>query len=162
MFDRFGLLPDDIRANYEREALIDRSLAAGEALSRALKAYDERLDCVFITDRVRPDEIPSMGEIVPGRWHVRRKNDGVVDSYTPITTPDGGYRDPDWGVLRELQERDLWNGARLPSGIEEEAKRILAGEREREAMRDELAEDFRAIGRLGGDGGLTRRVRGRG
>lgn len=162
MLDRFGLLPEDIRAKYEREEMIDRSLAAGQALSRAVKAFDERCDVVFISDRVRPGEVPAMGEIIPGRWHVRRRNDGAADSYIPVTTEDGGYRDPDWGILRELQERDMWSHHYVrPSALEDEAKRIVEGEREREAMREELAHDFRAISRMGGDGGMTRRLRGK-
>jgi hypothetical protein len=55
-------------------------------------------------------------KLEPGRWHVKKQNEGVPDSYMPITTPDGGYREPDSGVLNEMADRDMWRTPGSPVG----------------------------------------------
>jgi hypothetical protein len=47
--------------------------------------------------------------LVPGRWHVRRRNPMGPDTYWPIQTPDGEFREMDSGVLAEFVAADLWN-----------------------------------------------------
>ena len=158
MEDRYGLVPATIKANHEREEMVDRQMQAAFALYHALRAIDERLDLEFITERADPE-----WGVIPGRWHVVRRNPPPApDSYIPITTEDGGYREPDSGVLLEMQRRDLWRHG-IPTHEEKAAARR---EYERtvddEARVDELAHDLRAGARLPGDGGLSKRLWGKG
>lgn len=147
--DQFGLLPPEIRANIEREELIDRQMRAAVSLQRALKDMDPSLSVVFI-----PAERPKVYGITPGRWHVRRQNETTADSYMAITTPDGGYREPDHGVLRELMDRDLRREFKIPTPPKP---------KDRDEQRvDEIADDLKAAWRLPGDGGLTGRWWGKG
>ena len=158
MQDRYGLVPATIKANYEREEMVDRHVNAAIALHRALVALDDRLDVVFIPDRADPEY-----GVVPGRWHVVRKNPPPApDSYMAITTADGGYREPDSGVLTELQRRDLWKHG-LPD-LHEKPAALREYERsvDDEARVDELASDLRAGARLPGDKGLTGKWWGKG
>ena len=152
MRDAYGLVPSQIREKYEREEMVDRQIKAATALCTALKALDSRLDVVFITEGADPEY-----GVTPGRWHVVRKNDPPApDSYIAITTESGGYREPDSGVLHEMQRRDLWR-----TGVPEHV-----GKRRPESKRDdshieELAHDIRAGNRLAGDGGYTRKLWGK-
>ena len=157
MEDRYGLVPPHIRANHEREEMVDQQMAKAVSLYHALQAIDRRLDLVFISDRADPEY-----GVRPGRWHVVRKNDGAPDSYMPIETPEGSYMEPHSGVLRDLAQRDTWKHG-IPT---HEAKAAALREYERsaddEARVDELAHDLRAGARLPGDGGLYARKWGRG
>ena len=158
MRDQYGLVPPHIRQNYEREEMVDKQMAKAVSLYHALQAFDRRLDLVFINDRADPGY-----GIRPGRWHVVRKNDPPApDSYMPIETPDGKYMEPHSGILRELQERDLWKHGvpkndDKPAALKEYKRNARA-----EAMADELAADLRAGARLPGDKGLTGKWWGKG
>jgi hypothetical protein len=155
MRDALGLVPAHIKANYERREMVDSHMKAAIALCRAVKAIDERLDIEFISEGADPEY-----GVVPGRWHVVRKNPPPApDSFIPITTRDGGYCEPHSGILEELRRRDLWKeGAR-----ERYEKKFTPQKRKPdEGMVEELAHDLRAGARVAGDGGLTRRRWGRG
>lgn len=144
--DKFGLLPAGIRLNYEREAVIDDQIAKANWFDKALKKIDYRSELVWV-----PDNAPEDGSMIPGRWHIRRKNDPPAPhSYIPITRDDGGYREPASGDLVRLQQRDLWK-ERDPVPVKEEPKD------DDEGRIDELATDIRAIDRLPGEGGVHRR-----
>ena len=155
MRDALGIVPPHIKANYEREEMIDRQLSSATALFRALQALDDRLDVVFISDRADAEY-----GVVPGRWHVVRKNPPPApDSYMAITTPSGGYREPDSSVLTELQRRDLWKHG-VPQR-EDKPSAYREPPKTDEGMIDELASDIRAGHRLPGDGGMTKKLWGR-
>jgi hypothetical protein len=151
-------LPDDLR----REQQVEGQLELARHWNGFLKAIDPELSLVLAKDRA---EYP----LVPGRWHVRRKNRGAPDSYMPITGPNGEYREPDSGVLDELGRRDSW---RTRDGLDRFLREKhatedqLRKERElrREQLRDELADDFRAARRGAGDEALDegRKAWGRG
>lgn len=147
MLDRFGLLPADIAERHRQAEMIDRHLGVAQALSRALKGIDERCSIVFISDRADP----GASNMVPGRWHIRRVNDGTVDSYIPITTADGGYREPTWADLDRLRQRDLRTHFKPPNALEVEAKKIVESEKQREQMKEEMVSNFRAAKRVAGD-----------
>jgi hypothetical protein len=123
-----------------------------------LQQMDPYLECVWVSDRFPTQLIPGM---VPGRWHVRRSQPGVVDSYFPIVGPDNEYRDLGMDLIENMKAADLWK----PGAIEELASRRqrrqkrIARERalDREQTYDHLKEDMRAVGRLRGDGGMKKR-----
>ncbi len=154
MRDPHGLVPPSIKANYEREAMVDEQMAKAFSLYHALQAMDRRLDLVFIPDRADPE-----WGVKPGRWHVVRKNPPPAsDSYMAIETPDGKYMEPHSGILRDLQQRDLWKHGSPTNDARPAALREYERNLKDEQRVDELAADIRAGSRLPGDGGLTKRL----
>lgn len=152
MYDRYGLLPPVIRHDYERAEMIDRQIGAAVALCAALKDLDENLDVQFITNRADANY-----GIKPGRWHVVRSNpDPAPDTYIPITTPDGGYREPDFGVVEEMRQRDLWRTGKMEE-FTAPTKPAESKAPSREETLDALVEDSRAAMRVAGDGGMEKR-----
>lgn len=171
MQDRFGLVPDAIRADYQREEVANQQIERASALATALHAHDPQIQGVTFFDQ-RGEGLPG---VKPGRWHVWRKNEGAPDTYYPIEKPDGSYREPDFGVLAEMQQRDLW---RRPSLIPNITRRERMGhayydedpdpaeararQTAEEQRRDEVKSDFEAGRRVAGEGGMTKRKWGRG
>ncbi len=158
MRDTFGLVPPHIRANAEREELVDKHLQGAVALATALQRLDPRLELWKANDR-HPD--PPSG-VIPGYWHVVRHNDPPApDSYKPITTPSGGFREPDSGVLHELERDDSWGRHySLPTDDYDEAQKPILKQRELESeqRKDEIASNYAAAKRTAGDGGLEKRL----
>lgn len=129
---------------------------AGKALDRALRDYDRDLSLVWINEA---PELPPGA--IGGRWHVRRLNPApLAPTFIPITHPDGSYREPDFGILRELQERDMWKeGAvkrHLTHDVDAKALKYQKDLRDEQAL-DEMKSDFRAAKRVAGEGGLRSR-----
>jgi hypothetical protein len=157
--DAFDLVPPEIKARYEQAEWVERSVTAGRALERELKSlYGPEMEVVLVKPNIGPDCPQSA---IPGRWHVRRNNPPpAVPTYIPITAPDGGYRDPDSGVIAELAEIDL----RRPEVKQRFLERTRsdapdkAAERElrKEQRRDIMAMDYRAARRTRGEGGLKK------
>jgi hypothetical protein len=155
--DALGIVPPEIRAKYEREEWVERGVRAGRALERALKDMDPALDVVFIKPDIGEEYLP--GGAIPGYWHVRRNNPApAVPTYMPITTEDGGFRQPDFGVIDELRRSDLWAPGALEKALRQE-DRTRAKELAKEQRLDELKSDFRAARRVSGEGGLHKRFR---
>lgn len=156
------LLPEHVAEDIERAQQVDRELGAAEWLDRELRAKDPQL-CLCRAHDNADDE-----RLVPGYWHVKRRNDGIPDFYMPITGPNGEYREPDARVLEELDRRDLWRGGRdaVAELRDRRMKEAAARERARLLMREQeadvLAMDIAAAKRVFGDGGLERRRMGRG
>jgi hypothetical protein len=132
------VLPDWVAENYRRQEMVESHLGAAKWLAEALKGIDPELSVVWAKEGADDDRL------VPGRWHVRRDNSrhGLPDTYMAITAPDGGYREPDAGVLDELAQRDMrraGNGpdAQVRAREAREAKlRARAAERAGEARED--------------------------
>lgn len=145
MRDVFGLIPPEIRARIEAEEYRDRQAKAGRAISEALTALHPDLELVFVRHDAAPERLPSSAA-VPGRWHVHRKG---TTFFAPITTPDGGYRDPDSGILAELAQRDL----RKPGALEKVLGQVDYSSQkklESEQRQDEMVSDFKAAKRVKG------------
>jgi hypothetical protein len=164
MRDTFQLVPPEIRAMVEAEEWRDRQAKAGRAISEALTALHPDLSLVFVRHDAVPDALPPGA--VPGRWHVRKK--GPIPFFAPITTPDGGYREPDARVVMEMAERDM----RRPEvaqrvftrGEREAAKRrkdrALRKEQERDVLKEDLKAGWRVPGRIyRDDGQMVKRKR---
>lgn len=150
MKDTFGLVPPAIKRMLEAEDYTDRQAKAGAAISRALEAIHPDLSLVFVRHDAAPEVLPP--GTVPGRWHVRRS--GPVPFYMPITTPDGGYREPDSGILQEVADRDMRRDevARRVFGRPEReaAERARAKALYDEQKKDEMVSDLKAGWRVKG------------
>jgi hypothetical protein len=71
--------------------------------NKRLQELDPHLALAFAGERATGPGI------VPGRWHIRRRNPQGADTYWAITTPDGGFREMSSAVLEQFQAGDLWN-----------------------------------------------------
>lgn len=165
MQDKFGLVPPDIRAKYEREEFVDRAARAGRALETELKSiFGREMEVVLVRHDIHPDACPDRA--VPGRWHVRRRNPPPeLPTYIPILDSDGGYREPDAMVIAELEARNLRN----PKVMQETLSKTRtdqphlkpARDLYKEQRHDQLKEDFRAAKRVRGEGGLKKNYAGK-
>jgi hypothetical protein len=99
------ILPPKVQFDLEREAWAEQQEEWAKKFSKELQGLDRRLSLVWIKDSA-----PEYGGLVPGRWHVRRKNDRGPDSYMAITGPDGEYMEPTSRIFDQLQQADLWRG----------------------------------------------------
>ena len=78
-------------------------------------------------------------DLKPGYYHVLR----IAPESPPMIhvhqTPDGEFREPDDGLIQELEKGDMWNARAMRAAEERRKKR----EAEREAERAREAEDRR-------------------
>lgn len=158
--DPYGLLLPATRMNMECEAMAERVKGFGPLLDALQKFDPEIVDLKFFGPRAAERD-----GIKPGHWHVHRRNTPPApDSFIPIETPDGGYREPDFGIIEELRRRDLRN----PEVWRESVKRRDAlaeahkNPKGMDVAEDEMVSDLRAAWRVAGDGGLKKRLWGRG
>lgn len=163
MRDPYGLVPDHIKANYHAEEMAERHYRQAGALLMALRNFDpEIVDIKFFGERA-----DDRYGIHPGRWHIHRRNTPPApDSFIPIETPDGGYREPDSGVLEELRARDLHNRNVWEDIVREHRAKKPASLKEPDFTDhgevEEIAHDVRAATRVAGEGGMHKRKWGRG
>lgn len=159
MKDTFGLVPPEIKAMVAAEEYNDRQAKAGRGISEALTALDPDLDLVFVRHDAAPDNLPPGA--VPGRWHVRYKAAKPLPLFAAVTTPDGGYREPDSGILAEVANRDMHKRdvREKVFGTHERHKKQdkHAKDLETEQRRDEMVTDLKAGWRVAGTGGLRKR-----
>lgn len=161
MIDKFGLLDPVTKANLQREEMVSSQVQQAAHVAKGLKDLDRRLNLVFFEERAE-----ARHDVVPGRWHVWLDNDpGKPDKYYPIQSPDGSYREPDWGVVEAMKMADTWSPSyELPDdSIEaEEARLEEKRAKKREELSEEIASNYAAAKRVAGDGGLEKRLWGRG
>ena len=136
--------------NLERERWADTQIAFAKAFTAQLKQLDERLELVFINEQAKAPGL------LPGRWHVRRRNPELgFDSYIPIAGPNGEYVEPHSGVIEELRQRDLWRENVSTKLIRERMAREARAEADKalrdEQTRDHIAQDYRAARRVVGE-----------
>jgi hypothetical protein len=128
-----------------------RDAGLAKALDRELKAHDPQLGLVWVKTNIPRHEIPET--VLPGRWHVKRENPPpLLPTYIAITTPDGGYREPDFGVLMEVKKRDLWQNE-IPESPDDVLRKIKEKDRTLadEQRVDEMKADYRAARRVAGE-----------
>lgn len=150
--------------NRERERLIaewSRADLNAKRLTRELKKLDPHLELGFCDPEAaknRPEDLAP--GVVPGRWHVIRKNPKGLDSYFPIMGPNKEYVEPTDKIIEDMKAADLWRrGAlqELNDRLRRNAEKQKRQEQtENEQRRDEIAEIYRAVRRMPGDGGMER------
>lgn len=159
--DRFGLLDPITRSKIEQAEMVSSQVHNAAHVAKGLRDLDPRLKLTFFGENAE-----ARYNIVPGRWHVFLDNEwGKPDMYYPIQTDDGGYREPDWGVVEAMKMADSWSSDyELPT---DDIQEHQAGVEKQKALasdqrKDQIASDYEAAKRVAGDGGLTRRKWGRG
>lgn len=153
------------RANAERNSVVEGHLrdhiAEGARLERELKQLDPYLEVVYVGERA-----PAYPGIIPGRWHVVRRNPGELDTFLPIADPEGNYLPPSMQIVEEMKQRDLWKRGAMEARMKAHRDEWDRRERERETWeeqnRDEAAHVFAAAKRVAGEGGMTKRKWGKG
>lgn len=156
--------PPELRRVVEAEQYKDGSAKVDAGIRSALRAIDPDLDLLRVRLDIAPEVIPPGA--VPGRWHVRNSGAKPLPTFTPIETPDGGYREPDSGVIRELMRRDMRKRTVRRQTYERSERQrrhdARAKELQTEQRRDELKADLKAGWRVKGrikrdDGSLVKR-----
>lgn len=127
-------VPEAAREDAERAAQVDHQLWLAKEFRRHLQDLDPELDLVFAKEGAT--------ELVPGRWHIVRHNQGAPDTYMAITGPRGEYREPDDQVLAELRRRDLWTDDGIRRAKEEDERRAAAWRKAAEDADEQRREEF--------------------
>lgn len=137
-----------------------------DAQASRLQAELQKLDSLLEVDFVDPAaaSLPPSERglgVIPGRWHVIRRNPKGVDAWFPICGPAKEYRDPELAVVDEMKKADLWRPGALAELRKNQEQQLAAKDRktalEDEQRRDEARLAFRSAKRMNGDGGLYRR-----
>ncbi len=136
--------------------------AGGEALERELRQLDDRIRVVKIAERageLHPRQ--RAPGVIPGRWHVKLLTH-PRNAYFALCGPDWAYAEPDLYWVEKFKAADLWRDGALEEirkgEDDEERARARAVLLEGEQRRDQIAEDWRALKRIRGDGGELRRT----
>lgn len=153
------LVPASVAAEEEAAAInaeVDAQVTEARILADDLRRIDPTLSVVWVGENADDPEV------VPARWHIRKRIAGTIDAYIPIVGPDGEYREPGPWVLDWLQAADLWNpqvhrSRREAKDRHREAK-LRAKAREEEQRKDEMMVAARAAQRIRGDSGMTQRT----
>lgn len=142
-------VPESVRkaqADAEMNTFVDiallRECRIAKDITKELKGIDPYLEVVYINRP--PDWNDAVDGSPPGgiqfnRWHVKRHNPGTQDTYYAYTTPGGGYREPDSGMIELVRRMDLGD-ARVKREILDQ--RIKDAEA-RQKMRDVKDEEFK-------------------
>lgn len=156
--------PPELRRVVEAEQYKDGAARVDPGIRAALRSIDPELDLLRIRLDAAPEILPPGA--VPGLWHVRNRGAKPLPTFTPIETPEGGYREPDSGVIRELRRRDMRNREvrRMTYERDERLKRQAEHDKnlQNEQRQDELRADLKAGWRVKGrikrdDGTLVKR-----
>lgn len=100
------------------------------------------LDARLRLGRARPLAYePGLG-VIPGFYHWVRDNETAPPTVTPITSPDGAFREPDSGVLGDLRSQDLHDPTVFLALLAGRRAKEQAAEREREAERAERRQEI--------------------
>ena len=118
-------IPDHIVADMEREAEADGHIGRALAVDAMLKDLDPRLELVWVNEHA---QAPGL---LPARWHIRRRNDETLDSYIPLTGPNGEYVEPNSGHVEMMRRNDLWG-----RNVREELERQREAKRRRQEKRE--------------------------
>lgn len=152
------------RLNAMKDRMVDeasRQDKMAQRLERELKKVDRHLEVVAIAPAAanNPNFRKAVG-VVPGRWHIVRRNPQGVDAWFPIMGPNGEFRDPELQVVEDMKAADLWRPGALKElrdrQMRQEIERVNREAREGEQRSDEARLAFRAAKRMPGDGGLVR------
>lgn len=134
------ILPASYQFNQEREAMVQAAAERKGALmwfDRQLKDIDPLLDLVKATGNA---QAPGMR---PGFWHVRRRNPApAIDTYIPITTPDGEFCEPSTWWLEDFRRDDAWNNGGWAEMQRRWDRRALSQQREKDRHREDRIEEL--------------------
>jgi len=163
------ILSPKTRLDMTRDRMIaewSRTDKQKKALERELRDVDPFLEVIYVEGDVvnLPPSERGVG-VVPGRWHVVRRNPKGPDAYFPIMGPNGEYRDPESAVAEGMKRADLWrNGALLELRQRQERDgkaKAAAEELAKEQRVDEVRHNYEAMKRVRGDGGIEKSFEGR-
>lgn len=136
------VLPESVLFNLEREQMVERHNAL-RWFDRQLKDIDPRLELV------KASESASAPGMAPGFWHVCRRNEQTIDTYIPITTPNGEFCEPSSGWLDAFRGDDAWNNGGWDAVVKRWHAKDTARARDKENRRvarvEELAGRMKAI-----------------
>jgi len=153
---------EDLNSRRERmRAWKTEADSQARQLEKELKEIDPELEVDFVDPAAanNPTQEKAIG-IVPGRWHIIRRNPGGVNSWFPICGPNKAYRDPELSIVEEMKKADMWRPGALQEFRDAQMKELRDKEAqatlEDEQKRDESEMVWRAAKRVRGEGGMTK------
>ena len=155
------LLPGSVAREIQKEkwqeerrrsrALVEALFDFDDRVCREWSKHLKKLDPYLRLGRAHPKAYTDRFEVRPGFYHWIRDNPTTEPTVAAITTVDGGWCEPDSGLLRELEQADLQNPRAVAAALErrEQRERAVQAERSREqsARVEELAERYLAATR---------------
>lgn len=162
-------LPDDARMEDQVDRLVAVHMAQAGWLEDELRKLDPMLRVVLAKENAQDHRLK------PGFWHVMRLNPKPVPISAWILTRDekgrptlvtnaslaDTYCEPGSWVMDAMKKLDTWNRSVAEKldilGERENERRRREQELERLQRRDQIREDWRAMKRVSGDGGLRAR-----
>lgn len=121
------------------DELIDQHRETYERFNPELRRIDPYLDLVYIGDRVPVGALPG---VVPGAWHVRRRNPLTVPTFKAIVGPKGEPIEPTARIFEQLKEMDGWKTDPKRALKDRLAREAADRERRVDEMRAEAREEF--------------------
>lgn len=145
---------EDVNSRRERmRAWKTKADTQAKRLEEELQKIDANLEVDFVDPKVAnlPLKDREIG-VIPGRWHVIRRNPGGVDAWFPICGANKEYRDPELAVVDEMKRMDLWRPGALKELRDKQLAEDKASQRRQdldsEQMVDELVQGFEAASRM--------------
>lgn len=136
------ILPDVVQQNRSIEAQLEKVSAIRQKGSW-LKEFDFQLkELDPKLSLVKAGEHSDLPELMPGYWHVKRSNDGAPDSFLPIATIDGHFKEPDSGTLEWLRRNDLQRPGALHEIYKRQEEEMRAHARKQAQIRTERKDEF--------------------
>lgn len=133
------------RENARKEQVVDEALGRAKEFFWRLQEIDPDLDLVLAHEGAHAED----ERLLDGYWHIRRRNQGINDSYFPVTGPDGEWAEPSEYHLNQLRERDMWSTGAIDDIYKAQRKREARlkyeADRQRQEKLDELRLHYKSI-----------------
>lgn len=152
------LLPGTVARELQKErwqeerrrsrALVEALFDFDDRVCREWSKHLKKLDPYLRLGRAHPKAETDRFEVRPGFYHWVRDNPSTEPTVAVITTVDGGWCEPNSGLLRDLEQADMQNPRAAAAALERRAlaERAVAAEKARvgSARLEEMAERWRA------------------
>lgn len=129
------VLPPVVEWNEQRAKLAERH-GALRWFDDALKEFDPLMELV------RAPEGSTDPDLIPGYWHIRRRNPIGLHTYIAITGPEGEFTEPHSGVIEQLRKMDLQRKGAWEELMQKLDDEEAASRRKVQETRDDLKEEF--------------------
>lgn len=135
----------------ERRAIVWGLFDFDDPVCKEWQPELQRLDPYLRLGRAKPMAYVPGYTVMPGFYHWLRDNPNAPPTVTPITGPDGEWREPDTAFLDQLRGNDLQNPeiyrALIAQRAEQEAMEEKRRQEHREQMNQEVLEHYIAANR---------------
>lgn len=158
------ILPERVRLQIEFEKQLE-GLGKRHEWLRHFDAELQRIDPYL--SLVKASEHATQPGLIPGFWHIQRKNPEAMPTYIPLTSESGEFQEPAFYHLEMLRKADLQRPGAFEEFQRRQDERMKAIERRRAEQAEqrvtEMAEriDHLDVPKVSMSDGWTNSVRGK-